>query len=78
MVEEHVRLRNLSSSLEDPGKDSKISLISETCNQLLIDSGSMVNDECSDNDLIPSDASLMKNIRISCDGSEVTVSNIIN
>lgn len=71
LSDEHVRLRNLSTSLEDNGeKESKLSLISETCNQLLIDSVTAA--DCSDNELI-TDTSLMKNIRISCDGSEVTV-----
>uniref|UniRef100_T1JVF1 Ig-like domain-containing protein n=1 Tax=Tetranychus urticae TaxID=32264 RepID=T1JVF1_TETUR len=72
LSDEHVRLRNLSTSLEDNGeKESKLSLISETCNQLLIDSVTAA--DCSDNELI-TDTSLMKNIRISCDGSEVTIS----
>ncbi|XP_074594549.1 neogenin-like [Brevipalpus obovatus] len=73
-LEEEIRLHALYTRA-NPECRPRISLISETCNQLLPDrdSSSIQLDGCPDSELLH-ESPVMKNLRISCDGSEVTIS----
>jgi hypothetical protein len=60
------------SKLEAEEERDKIALVTNTFNQLLANQNNLNPDEFSELDVIP-DPNLMKNLKISCDGSEVTV-----
>ncbi|RWS27268.1 Nephrin-like protein, partial [Leptotrombidium deliense] len=64
-------LMEIAASVDE--RQPRISLIPDKCGQLLPNRESLRVDGCSESET-PVETPLMKNIRISCDGSEVTIS----
>ncbi|XP_074597614.1 cell adhesion molecule Dscam2-like isoform X2 [Brevipalpus obovatus] len=68
----HSSTPSIPSTTMDQDCRARISLISEACNHLIPDQKCIQLDGCSE-----SESSMMKNLKISCDGSDVTLSAFI-